>query len=123
MEDIDKQDLDEQLEHLPKVILALRRRLRVRELQEAEYGVNVPPEVANEIQSLNERIAKHEAELSRLKSIAVEDEVPLAEVEYRALLAQTWDTPSGRPTIAGGTKLDFDRLRLGVTPERAKELE
>lgn len=119
--DIDKQDLDEQIEHHQQMILRLRRRLRARELQEAEYGTNVPAEVTNEILALNERIAKHETELSRLRSVAAEGKVPLAEVEYRAALAQAWEP--GRPTVAGQAHLEWVRVRSGIKLDRAEALE
>ena len=38
-----------------------------------------------------------EAELAKLKCIAAEGEIPLAEVEYRAALAAAWEP--GRPTV------------------------
>src|SRR5262249_15614673 len=45
------------------------------------------------------------------------------EAEYRALLAKAWDTPQGRPIVAGAAQLEYDRLRLGVAVDRAYELE
>lgn len=119
--DIDKQDLDEQIEHHHEMLRILRRRLRVQERKEAEYGINVPAEVATEIMTLNERIAKHETELARLRSIAAEGEVPLAEAEYRAALAQAWEP--GRPTVAGQAHLEWVRVRSGIKPDRAEALE
>lgn len=121
--DADKQDLDEQIKHHQEMLIRLRRRLRARELQEAEYGINVPPEVTNELITLNERIATHEKELSRLKSVAAEGTVPLVEVEYRAALALAWDTPTGQPTVSGGATLELTRLQKGIAVERAAELE
>jgi hypothetical protein len=121
MADIDKQDLDEQIEHHQEMLRILRRRLRVQERKEAEYGINVPAEVATEIMTLNERIAKHEADIARLRSIAAEGVIPLAEVEYRAALAQAWEP--GKPTVAGAAQLEWVRVRSGIKPKRAEELE
>jgi hypothetical protein len=56
---IDRQDLHEQIDHHQEMLRILRRRLRVQERKEAEYGINVPAEIATEIMTLNERIANH----------------------------------------------------------------
>ena len=121
MNDADKQDLEEQIEHHQEMLRILRRRLRVQERKEAEFGISVPAEVATEIMTLNERIAKHEAELGRLRSIAVEGDLPLAEAEYRAALAVAWEP--GKPTYAGAANLELVRLRSGIQTDRAEALE
>ena len=121
MNDADKQDLDEQIEHHKEMLRILRRRLRVQERKEAEFGISVPAEVATEIMTLSERIAKHEAELGRLRSIAAEGDIPLAEVEYRAALATAWEP--GKPTVAGAANLEWVRLRTGIKTNRAEVLE
>src|SRR4051794_5828948 len=121
--DTDKQDLDEQISHHQSMLLRLRRRLRARELQEAEHGINVPPEVTNELITLNERIGTHEAELEKLNSKSVEDTLSSPEADYRILLAEPWDTSTGRPTALGLARLERERLRMGLSSERAQELE
>lgn len=119
--DIDREEIAEMLEHHQAMLRTLRRRLWARERQEAEYGINVPPEVSNEILTLNERIGKHEAEIVRLRTLAAEDQRSLAEVEYWAALAEAWEP--GRPTVAGAARLQLLRLRLGITPPQAEQLE
>lgn len=74
MDITEKQEIDETLNHLRKMLLILQQRLRHRELQEAQYGINVPPEIVTEISDLSERIRSYEAELRRLQSLSVEAE-------------------------------------------------
>jgi hypothetical protein len=121
--DIDKDEIAAELDHHRKMLKELRRRLRERELQEVQYGISVPPEITSDIYKINERIQQHESEITRLQTLAAEDKEPLVEAEYRALLAQTWDTLLGRPTVAGAARLERERLRLGLRSERAQELE
>lgn len=118
-----KQEIDEALAHQQKMLHVLRQRLYHRELQEAQFGINAPPEVMTEIQALNERVRIHEAELERLQTRAAEGQLSVAEAEYRTLLAEVWGTPEGRPTVTGATRLELARLRLGLAIERAQELE
>jgi len=118
-----KEEIIEALEHQEKMLRVLRKRLQQRELQDAQYGLNVPPEITLEISDLSERIRTHEAELKRLQSLLVEDQIPIAEAEYLALLAEAWDTPEGRLSIASLSNLELSRLRLAITPQRAYELE
>lgn len=120
---MDKQELREVIEHQQKMTRILRSRLQQRELQEAQYGINVPPEITTEIIALSDRIQSHEKELRHLRSLAVEDQIPLVEAEYRVLLAQAWDTPEGRPSFANAANLELSRLRLGITPQQANEME
>lgn len=118
-----EQEIEDAIEHQQKMLRILRQRLQQRELQEAQYGINAPPEVINEISALTERIRTHETELARLRSLAAEDKIPLVEVEFRALLAEALNTLDGRPTIVGTAKLELARLRIGLRPERSQEIE
>jgi hypothetical protein len=120
---MDKQEISDAIAHQQKMLRALRQRLQQRELQEAQQGINAPPEVISDIHELTERIQRHEGELARLQTEAAVDKEPPVEVEYQALLAEVWGTPQGRPTFAGATRLNLARLRLGILPERAQELE
>lgn len=118
-----KQEIDEALAHQQKMVRVLRQRLQQRELQEAQFGINAPPEVMTEIQALSDRVHAHEAEIARLQTLAAEGQLSVAEAEYRTLLADTWGTPEGRPSVAGATRQELARLRLGLMAERAQELE
>lgn len=120
---MDKEELAEEIAHHQKMLRVLRRRLREREFQEVQYGIAVPPEITSDIHELTERIQRHEVQLTQLQTFSVEDQFPLAEVEYRALLAEAWDTPRGRPTVAVASRLELARLRLGISPELAAEIE
>jgi hypothetical protein len=123
MEKDEKDEMAEELAHHKETLRVLRRRLRERELQEVKHGIDVPPAITSDLHDLTERIQRHEGEITRLQTLAAEDKEPLAEVEYRALIAKTWDTPEGIPTVAGAAQLEYERLRLGVKKERAHILE
>jgi hypothetical protein len=99
--DIDKEDIAEELDHHRKMLKELRRRLRERELQEVKHDITVPPEITSDIHDLTERVQRHESEIARLQTLAAEDQAPLGEVEYRAVLAEIWE--KGESTYAGGS--------------------
>ena len=114
--------LDE-LEHQQSMIVALRKRLRILELQMAQHGSATPPQILTEIVSLTEQVQQHEAEVTKLETRAIENEMSSAEVEYRVLLAESWSAPHGRPTVVDQARLELARLRLGISLERAHHLE
>jgi hypothetical protein len=119
----DKIDIERSVVHQHKILRALRDRLQQREIQEAQQGINVDPVVMNEIRDLTERIQRHEEELARLQTEAAVDKEPMAEVEYRMLVAEAWDTPEVRPSVAAAARLEYHRLRLGVLHARAQQIE
>lgn len=119
----EKTEILDELEHEKEMVVALRKHLRVLELQMAQFGIATPPHVLTEIDRLSEQIQRHETQAAQLETVAVEGELPLAEVEYRVLLAENWNTVQGRPTVVGATCLELARLRLGISPERAQQLE
>ncbi|MEM8533283.1 MAG: hypothetical protein AAGF95_20760, partial [Chloroflexota bacterium] len=118
-----KQEIEKQLQHKRELITILSARQRPLELQAAQKGINTPPEILTEISTLTDQIRAQEEEIARLESLAAEGQISLAEAEFRVMLAKTWDTLSGRPTIVGDTRLELTRLQLGLTSERATELE
>jgi len=101
----DKEEIAEQLKHHEKMLRIERRNLREREIQAAKHGLEVPPSINNHIHELKENIRYHEDQIMQLRILAVTDKEPLSEIEYRALLAETWDTPQARPTVAGDARL------------------
>lgn len=118
-----KQEIEEELNHKQNLIRTYRARLRPLEIQAAQRGLNAPPETLTEISSLTEQIRVQEDEIAKLETLAAEGQLSLAEAEFRLILAEAWDTPIGRPTAAGAARLELARLRLGLSPERAAELE
>lgn len=121
--DSTKQEIEEELTHQRKIIVVLRRRRRALELQMYQQGAHALPQIVTEIEDLREQIREREQEIAQLETRAVEEKFPLAEMEYRVLLAETWSTPQGCPTVLGREQLELARLRLGVSLERAGELE
>lgn len=118
-----RDEVAEEIEHQTRIVRALRQRLRQREVQEATHGINAPPEVVTEISQLSERINGHEDIILSLKTVAVEDRLTLAEAEYKLITASAYDTVSGRPTVVGVARLEFERLRLGINLEKARLIE
>ena len=66
-----KQEIEEQITHVKELRRELVRRKRVLEIQAAQTGNNVRPEVLTEISDLTNEIHAHEAELVRLESLPV----------------------------------------------------
>lgn len=118
-----KEELQRKFEHLGDILKVLSERRYLLERQAAQQGLQTPPQTLMEIKDLAEQIRVREQELAQLQTHLVEDNIPLAEVEYRVLLAETWDTPQFQPSLLKNTKLELARLRLGIKPERAKKLE
>jgi hypothetical protein len=118
-----KQEIAQELTHQQRLLHVLRERRRALELQVTQQGAAAPAQLLSEIDALTSRIRVHEEEIGRLETLAAEDRLPLAETEYCVLLAEAWNTPQGNPTVADATRLELERLRLGVSPRRAHELE
>jgi hypothetical protein len=120
---LQKDDLQEQLQHEQKMLKIRRRNLRTLEEQEANYGLAVPMEIRNQIAQIKEYIRDHEKRIDELQIIMSEGDEPISEVEYAMHLAEVWDMADGYPKYAHLYRLDFTRLRLHITPERARKLE
>jgi hypothetical protein len=118
---MDKSEIQDALEHEHKMIHILRQRLQQRELQEAQYGIDTPPQVLTEIQELRDRICGHEAEQARLQTLAVEEQFPLASAEFRVMLAEEWLRNGGRAGVASAARLELRRLQLGIPCEQAQQ--
>lgn len=118
-----KQEIAEELESLRKIVRMLRKRRFILEEQMAAEGIQARPQTVIEVESLIEQIGTREREIAQLETIAVEDQLPLAEAQYQEQLAEAWNSLQGRPTVIGMVRLELERLRLGIVPERAKELE
>lgn len=99
------EEVVEAVEHHKEMIRRLRRRLWERERQEAQLGSSADPSVTTEIRELAGRIKQHETELEKLQSQSVEDELSLPEADYRILLAELWNTSTGRPSALGAARL------------------
>jgi hypothetical protein len=89
----------------------------------ARFGYRADPAIPLELEDIDRRLAAYTDELAQLETQIAEADEPVAEVEYRAQVADAWNTPAGRPTVAGGARLELARLRLGITPERAAVIE
>ncbi len=63
----DEGEIEQELEHHQKLLAKRRNRLRERELQAAEYGIDVPPHISNEVSSLQEQVKALEEKISSLQ--------------------------------------------------------
>lgn len=59
--------LQEQQEHLKKLVDIHRRRLRLLEMQQAQFGIHVPPHIMTEIEDNRAEIANLQRQMERLK--------------------------------------------------------
>jgi hypothetical protein len=118
-----KEEIAEERDNLVKVLKALRAGRRVLRLQAAQHGNLAPPHIIMELDAVTEKIKGYETELEQLEMRAAEGSLPLAEAEYRLLVAEMWDTERGHPNITGEARMEMARLRLGILPDQAKEIE
>jgi hypothetical protein len=121
--ELSKDEIAEELASLQGIMRALRRRRRGLQKKQAIQGLNAPVEVFTEIEDVSEEIQARENEITHLKSLAAADQVPVAESEYQAMLAEEWDKSSGRLKLAQRARLDWTRVRLGIASERAQAME
>lgn len=120
---IQNNELEEIINSKRKLLRIHRQRKQILEEQAAIAGLSVSPAILMELASLNDQIKSIEDEISRIATEAAVDRFSLAEAEYRVQLAEAWDTPNGIPTMASRAKLELMRLKLGINPSRAMELE
>ncbi len=120
---LSKQEIEEELVHKRHIVSALVRRRRPLELQAAQKGLSTPPEVLTEISALNDQIHTQGEEIAQLETLAAEGQLSLAEAEYGVMVAKAWDTPRGKPTLAGNAELELSRLRMRLVSESAQQIE
>lgn len=118
-----RNEIDAELEHKKRVLVALIRRRRPLEIQEATKGDSTPAEVLTEINTLSERIQTQQEEITKLETKLVEDQLSLSEAEYRLILAKAWSTPRGSPTVVGQAELELTRLKMRLDLTRAQQIE
>ena len=116
-------ELNEELTHEQKMLKIRRRNLRLLEEKEANYGLDVPIQIKNQIIETKEYIKDHEKRIDEIQTTLVEDKQPLSEIEYEMHVTEAWNTNTGHPTVLGISQLAFARMRLHITPTKAKEIE
>lgn len=121
--ELSKDEIAEELTSLQGIMRAQRRRRRELQKKHAVRGIDTPVDVLTEIEEVSEQLQEREKEITHLKSLAAADQVPVAEIEYQAMLAEEWDKSSGRLKLAQRARLDWTRVRLGIASERALVME
>lgn len=117
------EDLLEQKSALLEIMTIERRRRNHLRIQVAQHGNLTPIHIRTDLDDTERKLATYEQELAQLETQIAEADESVAEVEYRVHVAEAWNTPLGRPTVAGGARLELARLRLGITLERAATIE
>jgi hypothetical protein len=105
------QEINDAIEHEKQMLRAFRKRLQQRQLQEAQQGLNTPPEVITEISSLSESIDSHEMELKRLQRIAVEDQIPKETPQLAGVAIPFGEAQVGRVWLSQSSE---ERQRVNV---------
>jgi hypothetical protein len=118
-----REELMSERSALLDIMAAERRRRDELRKQAARFGYRADPAIPLELEDIDRRLAAYTDELAQLETQIAEADEPVAEVEYRAQVAEAWNTPAGCPTVAGSARLELARLRLGITPERAAVIE
>ena len=115
-------EIKEEIKSKQKIISKLKGQRRELEQQMANFGsLYVPPYIMQQITELTDQIAQKEQDLAQLRTQSVETTLPVAEVEYRAVVAEAWSKSSGWLSAVDEARLELERLRLGITEQRSKE--
>jgi len=117
------EQIAEEIAHKQHVLDMLHRNRRQLEVQAVQQGAQPDLRITNELTEIIEKIRSYEEELRQLNTEAAVDQFSLAEADYRAALAKAWHTCPGQIGIVDRAALDLKRLRLGILPERAHDLE
>src|SRR5262245_40319062 len=56
-------------QHLEQLLAKHQARLRVLEMKEAQFGINVPPEVVTEMEDIRQEIASINLQLNKLRTM------------------------------------------------------
>ena len=120
---IDKAEVTGELDHQRAMVSALRKRLRVLDLQVAQQGITTQPQIVMEIASLNEQIERHRSEVEHLESALALDQFSMDELDYKQLVAQAWIPRRSWPRLVDTIQLEKKRIQIGLLPEKAKEIE
>jgi hypothetical protein len=113
-------EIQEEIQHQKAMIKHLRQQLRDLEIQEVKFGITVPTHILEGLRDTRTRLEEHQTELARLSTLAAEDQFSIKEAEYNVLLSEAWSL--GPPNVVNSQRLEFLRLRLGISPQRATEL-
>src|SRR5690349_14536398 len=97
--EMDRGELQEELVHQQQMVRDLRRRRRVLQRQLAHQGYQALPQIVIEVEDITAQIKTFEDEIANLRTLAAVDKEPLAEVEYRAAVAEAWAMPDGQITV------------------------
>ena len=115
------EDIQNEIDSKQRIVSKLKNLRCDLEEQMATFGLYVPPYIMQQINDLTSQIAQKEQELAQLRTQSVETTLPVGEVEYRTLVAEAWSRSSGWLSIVDESRLELERLRLGITEDRSNE--
>lgn len=121
MSRIDKAEIQQELDHLNKLLTIAHNNRRVLEEQQIQQGIIAPLSLINQKNEIERSIQEYEERKNQLEIQAVEENISAAEAEYCVIAAEAWN--SGYLNTLGAAQLELARLRLKIQPARAAEIE
>jgi hypothetical protein len=117
----DKAEIQQELEHLNKLLAIAHANRRALEEQQIQQGIIAPLSLINQTNEIKRSIQEYEERKNQLEIQAVEEDDSLAEAEYRVIAARAWE--QGQLSALGAAELQLSRLTLKIPKERADQIE
>jgi hypothetical protein len=117
----EKVEIQQELEHIAKLLTIAHNNRRVLEEQQIKSGSIIRLELSNQMSDIKTAIQELEARKNSLEIQAVEEDYSLAEAEYRVIAARAWE--EGVLSVLGGSELQLSRLTLKIPKARADQIE
>jgi hypothetical protein len=121
MSRMDKAEIQQELEHLNRLLAIAHDNRRALEEQQIQQGIIAPLSLINQMNEIKRSIQEYEERKNQLEIQAVEEDDSLAEAEYRVIAARAWE--QGQLSALGGAELQLSRLTLKIPKERADQIE
>ena len=121
MSRMDKAEIQQELEHLNRLLAIAHDNRRVLEEQQIQQGIIAPLSLINQMNEIKRSIQEYEERKNQLEIQAVEEDDSVAEAEYRVIAARAWE--NGHLSALGGAELQLSRLTLKIPKERADQIE
>jgi hypothetical protein len=118
---MDKAEIQQELEHLNKLLAIAHANRRALEEQQIQQGIIAPLSLINQMNEVKQSIQEYEERKNQLKIQSVEEDVSLAEAEYRVMAAEALER--GFLTTLGMAQLELTRLRVQMTLEKAQQIQ
>lgn len=117
----DKDDIQNELDHINKLLKIAHDNRRALETQQIQQGMIAPLNLINQINEVKNSILELEERKNQLEIQSVETDYTLAEAEYNLAVADSWQ--EGYISPKSKIALELLRLKLQIPPKRASEIE